>query len=776
MTEADVTAAAGAPNGRAARNGGVQVAAVDCFRASLMAGSIAGLLLWAVEAVDRAVVLRGSLAGLGELLDLAVQSALLAPAVLAAGAILALALVAVMRVSALTRRSTDVRRSWIVPVAAVAALVVPVVLAGSTPVARGLVQRLAYFLHLDKAAEHGVLTALLPLAFVASLLLAAPATAALLQGRLARHWVVLLCCGFIAMATCAYYVDSRWVVGLHDSSVHMMLGLATVAATFGACFVVICAVSNRRKLLLRVAIVCLAVSALGSVVALTRLNRNPRVAALFWTRGVLSQRTAALAEWLVDADGDGFSAAVRGGDTDDSLATVNPLARDVPGDGIDQNGVGGDAVAGAPDVTDSRYFGEALVPPGNGRRNVIFISIDTLRADHLSGYGYSRATSPEIDAFARGGATFLHAEAQGTSTGHSFASMMSGAYGDRIFATDQPRLGAVLSQMGYSTPFVNSAPSRRFINRDDTWLYYRDLMSTGFEPRDAAEPHFRRAAELVDDTISLLKEVPAGKSVFLWFHLRDPHAGYTRHADFDFGRRPIDRYDSEIAYTDHHLGRFFEYLREGGWLEDSLVIVTSDHGESFGEHGDYSHHRRPYRSLAHVPLIVHWPGAPGSRVESAAGAIDIAPTIAHWAGVQGMADRFDGIDLRWQAARPEGELADRAVVCETPRNCREASFLAWSLRQGRYRLIYDVVGPRVELFDVEADPREEHNLAGDLPEETRRMMDLLGRFLDRMSLREGYSGWAQMQPSLFSPARQFPELPESPDRRQFGDGPEEDPD
>jgi arylsulfatase A-like enzyme len=751
---------------------GGTVSAARWFGTTLSAGLLAGVLLSLLEAIERGVTLRHSLGGFAERLDLAVHSALIAPATALLSLVLATAGLAAMRLSMATRRSFRGEGSRLTGVVAIAALVIPLVMLAATPLARGAVQRLAYLLQLDKAGEHAVLYYLLPLAFVVPMVLAAPAAANLLQGRLTGRWGAFIVGGFVVLAITSYYVDSRWLVGLTDTTAHQTLSLATMTAAVVACFVPATRLASSARVRLLLTTACLVFLVAGSSLALLRLNQNPRVSALFWTRGVISQRAATIAEWVLDGDGDNFAALLGGGDGDDHEVTVHPLARDIPGDGVDQNGLGGDASA-ALDVTTPAYFAAGQPAPGVGRRNVILITIDTLRADHLSGYGYHRPTTPEIDAFAGGGVTFLNAEAQATSTGHSFASMMTGAYGDRVFASDQPRLGALLAASGYATPFTNSAPSRRFINRDDTWLYYRELMSTGFQPRDADEPHFRRAAELVDDTIGVLKSLPTGQPLFLWFHLRDPHAGYTRHPDFDFGARAIDRYDSEIAYTDHHLGRFFRYLQEHGWLEDSLVIITSDHGESFGEHGDYSHHRRPYRSLAHVPLIVRWPGAPSLRLEHAAGTLDIAPTVANWAGLGGAAARFDGIDLRWQAGCTEGELADRAVVCETPRNCNEASFLAWSLRQGRYRLVYDVMGPRTELFDVAADPRESRNLAAELPDVTAHMLEVLGHYLDRMSNREGFTGWAQMLPSMWCPAPRFAELPVHPDRRKRGEATDE---
>lgn len=736
-------------------------------RAFAVAGVVAGVAVAAFEAFDRVVVLRHQLGGGGRAVDFAVLCALTAPFVMAVAAVGGLVIGSIAACFRSLRRTftgeaaAPTRRASLLAGAATAVAIVVVAAVAGAPFWSVVAERFAYYAHLRKQLDWIVLAQILPFLLAIPLALSVPTVDRLLTGRVRRWWRVAACAGLLLVAFVAYWIDSRALVDLSDDSMHFGLGLAAIGSATAASLVLIAPVWRNRSVAIA-AVVCGALALACAAVGATRLGADPVVQALFWTRGVLAVRPALLIQRLADRDGDGFPARFGGGDPDDGDPARNILAREIPGDGIDQNGIGGDpADWHEPDPTDAATFGAVAPPPGPGRRNVLFIAIDTLRADHLSCYGYRRPTSPNIDSFAAGGALFETAESQGTSTGHSFASMMTGAYGDDILDPAQPRLGAVLSAHGYEAIPTNPSTFHNFINRDQYWLYYRDIMTSGFSPYGGKPGRERKANDIVDDTIAYLTNAPKDKPLFTWVLLRDPHASYIRHPEFDFGRRVIDRYDSEIAFTDYHLGRLFDYLKASGTLDDTLVIITSDHGESFGEHGDYAHHRRPYRTLANVPLIVRWPGSPAVRVPSAAGPLDIAITICNWTGIEDPAvlSRLDGLDLRWQAEQPPGSLASRAIVTETPRNCPEPNFLAWSITQGNSRLIYDAIGSRVELFDVASDPLEQRNLAADRPDEAARLTALLGRWLDRMSMRSNYSGWAQMQPSMWSPAPRFPALP-----------------
>lgn len=743
------------------------------------AGLIAGVALAAIEAVERSFTLRRFLSGSGERLDFATHFALDAPAVALLGAalglVVGLATIAFRRIRA-RLAGADGEPTWKHGVAAgaiVVALLGIVVLVAGAPLWPVLLERFAYYSRLRKLVDWTILAQVIPILLALPLGAAVFAVDALLAGRIRAVWRAIAFVLLAVLGAATYALDARALVGLSDDSMHLVLGLVTTGAAL-ACALILYATLARSRFggrPLTVAVATLAVVAVaGGALAAARLGEDPVVKALFWTRGVLAPRVATALVLVADRDGDGFAAAFGGGDPDDADPSVHPLARDIPGDGIDQNGLGGDYRPEELDPTDTRAFGAIdAPPPGPGRRNVLFITIDTLRADHMSCYGYHRKTTPNMDAFAAEGALFEIAPAQATSTGHSFASMMTGAYGDTIFDPSQPRLGALLASHGYESVPLNSSLQRNFINRDQYWLHYRDIMSTGFTPIETPTGRARQAEQLVDETIAYLQQAPKDRPLFTWLLLRDPHASYRKHAEFDFGNGVLARYDSEIAYTDHHLGRLFRYLEESGLMEETLVVITSDHGESFGEHGDYAHHRRPYWTLANVPLIVRWPGSTGVRVASAAGPIDIAPTVLNWTGIESaarVADRFDGIDLRWQATRPAGALRERAVVTEIARNCQESSFLAWSITQGNLRLIYDAIGHRVELFDIAADPDEKRNLVKERPADAERLLGLLGRWLDRMSQRPSFSGWAQMQPSIWCPAPRYPPLPPRPDEQR----------
>lgn len=748
------------------------------------AGAMAGVALTALELVDRLFVLRHFLRGVGENVDFALLTAMTAPGIflvsIVAGALLWLVDFAIRKIPVFRQTSNGARVSAAFAAKAlIVAIALVIVVVIGLPYIRQAMMRVAYHLQLQRGADLETFAFFVPFVLALPLLASALAVRFLLARQVSRAIRIALGVALVLFCVGGYWVDSRWLVGLADDTLHLGAGLCAAGASIGCGLLVWIwlldlPMATRRRIGAGCAAALILLS-VGAVIGAARLGRDHVASALLFTRGVYAQRVATALEGLADWDGDDFSHAFDGGDPNDADAQINPLAREIPGDHIDQNGLGGDWTPEVERVDPSSplfFAGGYMSPaPGPGPRNVLFVSIDALRADHLSCYGYRRPTSPHLDAFAARSAFFERTISQATSTGHSFASMMTGAYGDDVFDPEQPRLGALLGAHGYRTAFLNSAPFHRFINRDDYWLYYRDIMSDGFTPVDNEDHSFRAADRLTDDAIAYLKSVPADQPHFTWVHYRDPHAGYVRHKEFDYGSRPVDRYDSEIAFTDFHLGRLLEYLDASGALQNTLVIITADHGESFGEHGDYTHHRRPYATLSHIPLIVWWPGVSPTTVSTPTAGVDFAPTIVNWTGLteadrQRALARFDGLDLRWQAAQPSSVLSDRAVVGETPRNCNEASFFAWAIVQRDHYLIYDIVGPRVELFDIETDPLQRRNLADEDPESRQRLLSLLGHWLDRLSVRPGFSGWAQMQPSFLSPAPEFPPPPQHEDRRR----------
>jgi arylsulfatase A-like enzyme len=334
--------------------------------------------------------------------------------------------------------------------------------------------------------------------------------------------------------------------------------------------------------------------------------------------------------------------------------------------------------------------------------SVLLISIDTLRADHLSAYGYRKIQTPNIDAFAQQGTVFTNVNSQVPLTLPSHTSLMTSTYpfengieeNAEVVAPGAVTLASVLRAHGYKTAaFVGSNILDRSRGLDQ-----------GFDEYDSpfGGTRVRRDGALVLRAAANWLGAHRHQPVFLFIHLFDLHTPYQRTPAAGSNEPEIAGYDTELAYLDKILGRFRQTLIEEGWWKKSLVVLVADHGESLGDHGEWSHGYFIYESTLHVPLIVHWPsgGHPG-RVAEPAGLIDVAPTILGALHIAAPPS-FDGVSLLNNSAH--------AIYSESV-YARDS--FRWaplrSVRAGRWKYIE---APRPELFDLEKDPREAANVIG----------------------------------------------------------------
>src|SRR5262245_43827798 len=273
---------------------------------------------------------------------------------------------------------------------------------------------------------------------------------------------------------------------------------------------------------------------------------------------------------------------------------------------------------------------------------IVLITIDTLRADHLGCYGAAGAATPVLDGLAREGVLYEDATSVAPVTLVAHATILTGlippAHGVRSngsfrLPAEVTTLAERLHARGFATgAFVGSFVLSHEFGLDQGFDTYDDTL-----PRQRPDRKFdfaeRRAVEVLSraaDWAVAKKDGP----FFLWAHVYDPHAPYDPPPPFDrtFADRP---YDGEIAYVDSEIGKFLERLRGARILDRALLVVTADHGEGLGEHGESTHGLFLYQSTLHVPLIVRPPGgrSPGQRVARTIGLVDLAPTILASAGV-----------------------------------------------------------------------------------------------------------------------------------------------
>ncbi len=354
-------------------------------------------------------------------------------------------------------------------------------------------------------------------------------------------------------------------------------------------------------------------------------------------------------------------------------------------------------------------------------RDVVLISIDALRADHLGAYGYGRKTTPEIDALARQGAVFEAAYTPTPHTSYAICSMMTGKYMRPLMrqgmATDSQTLAEALRRYGYRTAAFYP-PAAFFIDRELFTRFEQDGL--GFEYRKV---QFTPAAEMGALVRDYLAKQSTAQRHFLWVHLFEPHEPYQAHQAHDFGDRNIDRYDSEIAAADAAIGPLVRELRAA--RPDAVVILTADHGEEFGDHGGRYHGTTVYDEQVRVPLIVHAPGlVQPRRIAEPVSLVDIFPTILTALDIP-VSPRVRGRDLGpLLLGAPEGDGFAFSETNEQTLLARRQLRLICARRIGACRL-HDVSTDRRQLHDVSSDHAP---VLADMKRALGRFQASLGRF------------------------------------------------
>ncbi len=392
-------------------------------------------------------------------------------------------------------------------------------------------------------------------------------------------------------------------------------------------------------------------------------------------------------------------------------------------------------------------------PAGARRpRNVMLYLIDTLRADRLRAYAPdTRVRTPGLSRLADGATVLTGAHSQENWTKPSVATLLSSlypwehtAYADASVVPSSVRLlPEMLGERGFTTAgFVaNGYVSGRF-GFERGWDAWRNYIREGESTRGE-----RVAADVMrwlDD------ERPADQPFFLYVHAIDPHVpyrppeSYLRMYDPEPYRGPVDfsrdatllervktgglrlgardrahleaLYDGEVSYQDAQLASILDGLERRGLADDTLVVVTADHGEAFWDHGSVGHGHNLFEELTHVPLIVRAPGLPPARMDGPVGLVDVVPTVLDALG-EPIPDTLSGRSL-WPQLRGAGEDAPRAAVAGFMENWR-------SVVSGRFKLIARSRG-RIALSDLDHDPREQHDVASERPITTAYLRGLLG--------------------------------------------------
>jgi arylsulfatase A-like enzyme/tetratricopeptide (TPR) repeat protein len=386
--------------------------------------------------------------------------------------------------------------------------------------------------------------------------------------------------------------------------------------------------------------------------------------------------------------------------------------------------------------------------------NVILITIDTLRADHLGCYGDAAIQTPNIDALARDGARFQHAFTPVPITLPSHTVMMTGTYptasgmhdfsGNKLGAS-QATLAGVLHDAGYATGAVVASAvldSRFGLNRGFDFYYdhfdFNRLLESNLDEME------RPGNEVMDQALGWLDK-SAGKRFFLWVHLYDPHYPYRPPAPYS-EQYKTNPYDGEIAFADAQVGRLIAALKKKNLYGRTLIVLAGDHGEGLGEHGEKTHGFFIYDSTLHVPLIVKLPGAVAKPrvVNDEVSLADILPTVLGELAVKPPA----GVQGRSLLPLVEGKPADGASTLYSETFLPRLHF-DWSelrgLQTGGYHFIE---APQPELYDLSKDPHELHNLFGEKKAVGEEMRGKLGSTIARITPDKELAEKTSLDPAL----------------------------
>lgn len=392
--------------------------------------------------------------------------------------------------------------------------------------------------------------------------------------------------------------------------------------------------------------------------------------------------------------------------------------------------------------------------------NLILLSVDALRADHLSSYGYERTTTPFLDELGDANVRFTDAYSPSSHTRESVPALLSGQYPDVFsdagFQLVETSIAETVSAGGFQTGAFHSNP---FISRaygfgegfdtfdDDLYLSSNKLVALAQRAFDKLRNrHYATAEEINERSLEWLDGLASDEPFFLWNHYMDPHGPYqppeshislfsdtaSSHDGQELYKRAtsgeslsvaerqaqIDRYDAEIRYLDDQLSSLFDALRSRGVLSDALIVITADHGDGFGGRGYHGHPRYVDDKLIEVPLFVVGDHVPSATIDTPASGLDVVPTFLE--AIDSDVRGYPGIPLQRLWNDPAA-FEDRCVFAQT-RGEREETHLHRFAGRTRYAACSATVNLREERIELDDDPACTDALAERLRRHCRERM------------------------------------------------------